>query len=413
MLDSVNVALSGLRTFSVGLRNISNNVTNMNSNGYKGTTLQFSDLFYKEDLTVGGQATQSRFSEGAGVGIGSQSTNFADGDIRQTTSSTDLALQGNGFFILRKDGKETFTRDGSFQFDGNGTLIDPTTQAHVAGLGPDNTLVDINIGDLRFSPAQPTSDIKLTGNLLTPVPDPQNPDPDTTFTISNVPVFDASGGQNLVSVILTNTTTTTSGKVRTVEVHDSQGNVLGTGEVDFNGDGSPKVNLNTVSFTITPSGGTPQTVTLDFGTPNTFGGVTSFSSGTASTVAVGSQDGVGVGNLTTTTFDKNGLLTLTYSNNKTVTDKSVALAWFDDPQALERGDGAQFINQSGAAPKIGAAGSNGFGSITGSSLEASNVDLASEFSELVIIQRGYQSASQVLGAANDMAQQLMDLLKGK
>jgi flagellar hook protein FlgE len=409
MLDSVNVAFSGLTAFSDGLRNISTNVANMNSTGFKGTALQFSDLFYKMDLTVNGQTAPSTFSQGSGVGISYQGTDFSQGEETTTDSTTDLAINGNGFFILRQDnGTQTYTRNGHFDFDANGYLVDPASGARVAGMTAAGQLTDINIADLARSPAKATSQINLSGTL-----NRADTTGTTTTLTDGVNVIDPSGSLTHVNVVATKVDDVTPGDPSwTVQVTNDAGSVLlSGGAIRFQGDGSLQDGFNTVSFVVTPAGGAPQTVSLNFGTAGSLsGGVVAFTTSSAA-LSVGSQDGFAMGEVTKRTFDTSGALTLTYSNGQTVVDKKVALAQFNDMQALTPVSGAQFINSSNQTPVFGTAGTNGFGAIQGSSLEASNVNLAAEFSQLVIIQRGYQSASQVLSAANDMAQQLIELFK--
>lgn len=407
MLDSVYVGLSGLSTYSAGLRTISNNVANLNSTGYKGDSLQFSDLFYKMSMTVNGESSEQYYAQGTGVGIRSERVDFADGELRTSTSTTDVGLAGQGMFILKRDGQYFYTRSGNFEFDTAGYLVDVGSKARVQGLGGSGDLQDINIQAQRFSPAKPTAEIKLSGQFS---------QGDTSGqTLGSVPLYDAAGGVTQATIkMVPGDTTTRSWKV-TVSI--PSGTLVSDQEIRFNGDTTPATGFNTVTFSYTPTGGSLQTVTLNFGTPNAFDGVLFFSS-TAATVTdnqvkVSSQDGKPVGALQKTAFDSKGLLNLTYSNGNTATGGRLALAWFNDLDALARADQARFINASNQKVTIGGAGDTGFGSISGSKLEASNVDLAKEFSELIIIQRGYQTSSQIVQAANEMAQQLLEVAKQK
>jgi flagellar hook protein FlgE len=146
---------------------------------------------------------------------------------------------------------------------------------------------------------------------------------------------------------------------------------------------------------------------LNFGTPGATTGVRAVSAGTSS-VTLGSQDGLAVGSLTSTTFDANGALTTVYSNGQTVTHQQLALAGFSDLQRLTPLAGNLFGAPSDAVPTLGVANTKGLGAIATQQIEIANVDLAQEFGALIISQRGYQASSQVISTANDMIQQLFD-----
>lgn len=403
MLDSIYVGLSGLTSFSTGLRNISNNVANINTTGYKGSSLEFSDLFYRYEPSAGGEGGANQYALGSGVQVGHALTVFKQGEIRQTGNDTDLAIDGNGFFILRQGGETFYSRNGQLSFDSNGVLVDQASGAHVAGLVGSGSLADIDIGDKRISPPQATSTVKLTGNLSVN-------DSDNTHTLSSVDVFDASGAKRTLSIVLNKNTDPTQ-RSWTIQVNEGATTVATGGEVRFNADGSPTAGFNTYTFSLSQPGGGSRQLTLDFGSPNSFTGVTSFSAGADSTAAVASQDGRTLGALTKTTFGADGTLTLQYSNGQTQKDGQIALAWFDDLQSLQRAGNGMFANVTDQRPLIGGAGTSLFGNLRSGSIEASNVDLAQQFSELIIIQRGYQSSSQTIGAANEMTQQLLDLVR--
>ena len=411
MLDSIYVGFSGLSTFSAGLRTISNNVGNLNTTGYKGNSLQFTDLYYKMETTVNGESSEQFYSQGTGVGIKSERVSFLQGELRQTGNDTDLGISGKGMFILRSDGKTAYTRNGNFEFDSSGYLVDASSKARVAGLTDSNALTDININSMLVARAKATTEVKLTGNLFYTGSSATDPG---TFTLADVPLYDASGGKTLAKLQFVKGT---DPAVRgwNVTVSTAAGVLLNSGEIRFAGDGSPLAGFNTLSFSYTPSGGAAQTVTLNFGDAGTMSGVAFFSSAAASTSTVkqGSQDGYGLGSLQKATFDETGTLTMTYTNGQVVKGTRVALAAFDNMNDLTRLDGARFANDSDMVAIIRSAGSDGFGSIASGKLEASNVDLAKEFSELIIIQRGYQTSSQIIQAANEMAQQVLDVVKHK
>lgn len=408
MLDTIYIGLTGLKGFSDGLKNISNNVANVNTPGFKGTQLRFQDLFYQAQSGMGGGSDQSGMFLGSGMNAGGSTIVFRQGDVKSTGNDLDAAVDGNGFFVLRSDnGKTTFTRDGEFSFDADGFLVTRGGKARVQGLDGDR-LVDINVRDLQVSPAKVTTTIKFAGNLSVD-------DSDNTQKVSGIPVFDAHGGNNALTVTFTkNTGTDAAPRSWKIVVNDAAGNLVDdTGEIRFNGDGSPQAGFESHAFTFTPIGGSdPIALTLDFGAAGSFSGATNFSAGGDSTLALASQDGLAAGTLTKTTFDADGKLALTYSNGQSASHGQLALAWFDFLQGLQPGGQASFENNTGLAMRLGTPRTSLFGAVKGGNLEASNVDLSQEFTDLIVIQRGFQGSSQVVTVANEMLQQLLDIQSG-
>jgi flagellar hook protein FlgE len=401
MLDSIYVGLTGLTGFSDGLRNISNNVANINTPGFKGTDLQFQDLFYHFQAGVNTNGDQSSLFKGSGLSIGGTTILFRQGELRQTGNDLDTAIQGNGFFVLRQDDKTLFTRDGQFSIDADGFLTNRAGDARIQGL-VNGQLVDIDTGPVRISPAKATATVKFAGNL-------SSGDSDGVQVISNLTVFDGAGGSQTLKVTFTNNSAVTP-RSWLIRVEDAAGNLIDdTGEIQFNGDGSPLAGFTTHTFTFTPPGGAPQSITFDFGIAGGFSGATNFSAGADSTLAVSSQDGFASGAITKATVGPDGTLILTYSNGQTAKPAQLALAWFDFLQGLEPTGGNDFENSAGLTMRLGTAQTSLFGSITAGSIESANVDLGQEFTDLVVIQRGYQASSQVITVANEMIQTLLDI----
>jgi flagellar hook protein FlgE len=400
MLDSIYVSLTGLTGFSDGLKNISNNVANINTPGFKGTELQFQDLLY--GFQPGAGQDQSSLIDGSGMTTGGSTILFKQGDLKQTGNDLDAAIQGNGFFVLQQDGKTLFTRDGQFSIDANGFLVTSDGSARVQGL-VNGQLTDINTSAFQTSAAKATTTVKFSGNL-------SSGDSDGVQVISNLTVFDSTGGSQTLKVTFTNNSTVTPGSWL-IRVEDAAGNLVSdTGQIQFQGDGSPAAGSNTFTFNFTPAGTTrSQSITFDFGTAGGFSGATNFSAGPDSTLAVSSQDGFASGAITKATFDAAGNLVLTYSNQQTANAGQLALAWFNFLQGLQPTGNNAFANSTGLQMQLGAAQTSIFGSITAGSIEGANVDLGQEFTDLVIMQRGYQSSSEVITTANEMIQTLLDI----
>jgi len=397
MFESIYVGLSGLASFSRNLTVIGNNVSNLNSPGFKAMQLQFADLMYAR-LGIGGGGSGEPMQLGSGVNTGGTRVLFKQGALRETGSATDVAVEGNGFFVLRSsDGKTTYTRDGSFEFGADGMLTSRANGSRVGAL-VGGALQDVSIAGLRATSGRPTSTVSLIDNLSSG---------DTTHELT-VPVFDASGTSRDLKLVFTNNSTVTP-RSWLIKVNDAAGNELSNGEIRFNGDGSPAEGFNSHTFTLQPTGVESTQITLKFGDPNTFSGTTNFSAGTESTLRLGSQDGFASGSLTEAKFDAEGVLVASYSNGQTSRGPRLALAFFDSPQELEATGAGVFENRSNQNVTLGNPRSSLFGSVTGGSLESANVDLAQQFSELIVTQRGYQASSQVITAANEMIQQLFDI----
>ena len=393
MLDSIFIGMSGLDSFSKGIKLIGNNTANMNTPGYKGSTLQFGDLMYSGHAPVGGEG------ERAGTGVNAFGTylNLKAGELRQTENGMDMAVDGSGLFVLRNsDGALRYTRAGQFDFDLQGRLINRNDQSRVQALDGEGGLSDVVLDQLRVNPPAASKRVSFRGNLSSSA---------TDQTISNVNVLDAQGGSHPLTVKLTSRS---PDKVGYWKVSVLDGTVeIGTGEIGFK-DGSPIADASKVSIDYKPAGqDTTLPLVLDFSTE-----VTSFASGNLSTLAFASQDGFQAGTLSKTAVDESGTLVLTYSNGQTAKGQTLALMRYESPEAVLQVGDNQFEDAGRGGLKLGLAKQSGFGAVRAGYIELSNVDLSKEFSELIIMQRGYQASSQIVSTANEMIQQLFSM-RGK
>ena len=394
MFSSILSAFSGLLGFSKGLDVISNNVANLNTPGFKASELQFRDLFYRSGLTRADGRTEQI---GEGVGADSTRTKFNQGQFRDTGNPLDLAIDGNGFFILQKDGATFYTRNGQFDFNSDGILVERGSQARVLGLRG-GRLGEISVAGLRVSPPRATTEVKFTGNLSSG---------SASHQITNAQVIDAAGGSHNLTINFTNNNTVASGSWL-IEVQEGT-TTVGSGEIRFKGDGSPQTGFNAVTFDFAPAGAPSTAVTLNFGEPGGVSGSTSFSAGTTSDLRVDTQSGFGVGSLVESSFSETGVLTLKYSNGQTTTQDQLALASFANPQRLTLSGDNLFQVPADEVPVVAAPSDQGMGKLAPRQVELSNVELTEQFTDIVVIQRGFQASSQVISVANEMAQQLLDL----
>lgn len=386
MLTSINIGTSGLVGFSKELETISNNVANLNTTGFKGATPQFSALFSAggQSAGTGGGTSHS----GSGIGTLPPMVDFTQGQISQTGNDLDVAIDGAGFFVLKDSaGNTTYTRDGRFSFDQDGVLVN-SSGAKVQQLSSQGTLQNITLDGARNSAASATQNIKVAGTLSLA---------DTTKSISGINVIDGAGATRVLTLDFSNNNAVTAGSWL-VNIKDGA-TIVGTGEVRFtNGRIDPA--RSTVSFTYAPAGAAamPLTLTVD---PS----ATSPATGTSS-MALSSTDGWGEGTLTKATFDATGKLVISYSNGQTSEKQSLALAKFNSESELEQVGGNTFKSSNPQGVKLGTASGSG-SAITAESVEGSNVDLSKQFSAIIITQRGYQAASELVSTANEMLDTLM------
>jgi flagellar hook protein FlgE len=390
MLDSIFIGMTGLNGFSKGLKVIANNTSNMNTPGFKSSTVQFTNLYYGQDSD--GNLGQGQAAFGHGLGGLSTSINFATGELRQSGNPLDLALDGGGFFTLKmKDGSFRYTRAGSFSFNADGVLIEKSSGAEVMARSDKGELGRISVDGMRTNPAKATTAVTFSGNLYTGT---------TEQTVSGVKVIDMAGGEHNLSAKFTADATPAGSW--TVTLSDA-GVTVGTAKLVFAG-GTPNAASQKLNFTYTPPGLSPMVVSLAFGTD-----VTSYADGTRSTLTVAKQDGYSVGTLTGVSFDAGGQVVMNYTNGQQVKGSRLQLARFQSDDAVVAEGDRLFASTNDNAWITGYAQQPGFGAVKSGSLELSNVNLSSEFSDLVIMQRGYQASSQVISTANEMLQELFNM----
>jgi len=393
--SSIDIGQSGLIGFSQELQIISNNVANLNTPGFKGSGAQFADLFSANN-GLGGQGANEE--SGGGLQVLPSVINFSGGQETQTGVTTNLFINGNSFFVTRdpKTGQIAYTQDGQFAFT-KGYLTNSTGDTRVQGLTSSGGLQDISLSGLENSAPKVSTNITLNGNLSTTAT-PANP-----ATISSIVVFDATGASHALSATLAPGTTAGGQTPWTVTLSDGA-TPAGSGLVYFASPaGTAVTGKNSFQFTYTPSGGTAIQLTLTMD-PN------STSTNSQSSVSVESVDGYGAGTMTSETFNASGQLQLTYSNGQTATGPTIALANFQSTTALKQNGANGFVASNNNSAQLGTAGAtSAWGTVTAGAIEGSNVDLSTEFSDIIVTQRGYQAASELISTANQMMQDVLQM----
>ncbi len=391
--SAIYSSLTGLLSYTTALDVVSQNISNLNTPGFKSNESLFEDL---GPLQVGNEAVGGSFEDaiGQGVTVDGQVTNFSEGQIQSTGNPTDLAINGNGFFVVQVGSQLVYTRNGQFTFNGGGQLVNATGDP-VMAIGANGNLSDLIVNQTQQYPATPSTTVKFDSTLSTGQSGP--------YTVSSIDVVDASGTSQTLSAAFTLGTNSSTGSIEwTVNVTNSSGVTVGTGTIQFSGAGTPQAGSDTITVTLPTANNTSSQITFDFSD------ATSNSSGATSSLAVESVDGTPSGSLTGVTFDQNGVAQLAFSNGQTLTGSQLALASFPNPGLLVEDGTSGYIVPPGSTltPTLGHAGEGGYGTIEAGNLELANVDLGNEFAEIIVLQQGYDGSSQVLNVSS----QLLDTL---
>jgi len=401
MLGTIYTGLSGLNAYSRGLEVISNNVANLNTPGFKVSLPVFREIMYQQLRTPSGNGAGLR-PGGAGVALNSSAMSFRAGDLRNTGNALDVAIDGRGFFVLDdQDGNRVYTRAGQLTFDRDGVLVDSVTGARVVVSTDALAQTSFDLDSVRVFDPRATSEVTLTGSLA------RASGSVNSHELPNVTLFDAAGTSLTVRVKLTRNG---DDPLRwAVEILKTDNTQIGQGEITFSQNGTPAENANSITVTATAEGGQPFDVRFNFGAPGSFAGVTAPAANNISTLQVLRQNGLAMGSLRTTEFTDNGQLKLTYSNGETRTVATLVLARFDSPEQLQVLGRGLFAATERTQPVMGAALTTGLGRVVGGQLELSNVELTEQFTDLIIMQRGYQACSQVNSVANELILQLLQM----
>jgi flagellar hook protein FlgE len=430
LFGALDTAISGLNSQSAAFGNIGDNIANSQTTGFKRVDTNFLDYLTTSSATNN--------EPGAVVAV-PQYVNTVQGTISQTDNPLALAISGQGFFaVSRSDGmtatgpifspQSYYTRAGDFQLDKNGYLVNSAGDylngwpVQSNGQVDTNTLAPIQISESIYKPVA-TSAITLSANL----PPGGNPDPVTPGVQdpinSNISVYDAQGQAHQVTLSFTSAGAGSNNW--NVTVTDDLGNTIGTGTISFAADGtlasvtqggttiSTKGAAGTLTLnTLYPaSGGGMQTITLNLGTIGGTTGLTQFAGASYSLRGI-SQDGVPPGNFSSITMQTNGNVVVNYDNGQTRTIAQVPVVTFAAPDALQRQNGAAFTATIDSGPALAqAVGSNGAGTLVTGAIEQSNVDIASEFTQLIVAQQAYSANAKTVTTADSMMQATLDMIR--
>jgi flagellar hook protein FlgE len=509
-----SVALSGLNASSEALSVIANNLANMNTVGFKSSTANFQDLFYQQ---IGTSGNSNPEQVGEGVQIGSVDSQFTQGSVQNTGVPTDVAIQGQGFFVVNKNGTQEFTRAGNFSIGANGQLM-TTDGGQVMGyqavngvVNPASTLGAITIpsglvippkASTQFSVAMtldsdngtgtvaasqqtgtgiaPATVLKTGGTLnftdgtnnftytsaagdtLNTLVTAINANPNFTASIAGnslvvtanngqavtfsantltdaatgtqaeafattgtaqpagsfstpITVYDALGGTHVLTASFTKTAANTWNYTLTIpgaDVGKGAPVTVSSGTMTFNGNGqlvTPAANI-AVQINGLADGAGPLNLNWSLFNATGAGNISQVSGPSAASST--QTDGYASGSLQTISIGSNGTIDGVFSNGQTLAVGQLALASFANVQGLLQNGSNEYLSSlASGQPTIGAPTTGGLGSVTGGALEQSNVDIATEFSNLILAQRDYQANAQTVTTLDQVSQYAIDMIQ--
>ena len=465
MMRSLFSGVAGLKSHQTRMDSIGNNIANVNTTGYKSSRVTFADTLYQ---TTAGAASPTGTTGGTnpkqiglGTAVASIDTIFTDGSTQSTGKNTDLAITGSGLFVV-KDGSGTYyTRDGAFEFDAAGNYVLPGNGMHVQGWMGTNGVVSTNGATTNIvvkagksmaakATAKATYSNNLNSSALTVTSLTQGGTAITTgsytattaspvtLTMSDgttvtetsgtytatyslpvtttITAYDTLGVAHSIPIYFTKTKTdSTDGNQWTVSldsdttkstssISESDGTKtalsMTSGTIQFTTEGKYKSGSGTLALTLTNGSTGSQTITLDLTALTQYSGT--------STIA-GSGDGNAAGTLKTVSIDSSGMITGTYTNGVKQSEAQVAIAQFNNPGGLTK-NGASLYTQSNNSGTANVKTASDLGvTLTPSALEMSNVDIANEFSDMIITQRGFQSNSKIITVGDEMLDTLINM----
>lgn len=442
LFSTLNTGASGLGVASMGLAVAGDNIANIGTTGYKQTRATFADFMPQDSFGLAGVGKL-----GSGAATNRLSTLFGQGTIEASDSSLDMAISGSGFFVVNDGDQSYYSRSGEFFLDNSGYVVSPNGLRLQGYPGTDGELSPA-VGDLRVEDSvisgSATSAITLdallsaeteVGTDLAAI-DLYGTGTGTSTLVeageaadfsTSVTIYDSLGVGHEVTVLFERSGTsewswravadaseTTDGAGAAFSSEEGYGFEISSGTVSFDTSGEVSGFAQTDTATAwTFAGAEPTAIAFDFGIDAA--GVASDGAvrmaGTESSVTAVSQDGISTGTLSSLSVDADGVITGSYTNGEELALGRVVLANFASEAGLTRMGGNLFAaTASAGAAVVGAAGTGTLGSLSGSALERSNVELEDQFVAMITSQRAYQASAKVISAADESLQTLVQLL---
>lgn len=420
-MPSFSVPLSGLDASSEALTLIANNLANLNTPGYKSSTSDFTTLFSQ---SLGNSGDGDPIQVGTGTQVGSVSINFTDGAVNTTGIDSNAAIQGSGFFVVHNgSGQQLYTRAGDFTVASDG-FLQTSGGARVYGypavngvVNPNAAISALQVGNGVSSPAKATANLSLGLNLDSTAA------VGTTFS-DPVQVYDSLGGNHTITATFTKTGTNAWSYNVTLPGADTGAAAptsLGTGTLNFNSTGQlipsavpapvPPSQDVTLTSAALADGASP--INLTWHLFDSLGNSLLTQTAAASAPLSSQQDGTAVGNLLNFTIGSDGMINGSFSNGQSRILGQIALATFANPQGVKAVGGNAFSDSAASGlATIGVPGTGSRGSLQGGAVEQSNVDIASEFANLIQAQRGYEASAHAVTTFDQITQDTINMKAG-
>ena len=461
MMRSLYSGVSGLQNHQTRMDVIGNNISNVNTNGFKRGRVNFQDMI-SQQMSGAAKPTDelggvNPKEVGLGMTIASIDNVFTQGNLQSTGVSTDLAIQGNGFFLLKSGEESFYTRNGAFGLDRDGTLVNPANGMRVQGwmaeevngqmlvstaASPEDLIIPVGSKD----PAKETTNVNFACNLNKNTPEiMEGASADDIYKGTwgtEQKIYDSFGNEHMLSVSFRRVPGNPNQWEATVQIDPDNADYtqtrvgLGTTDgmgntflVNFDNYGAlasisdSAGNLSNTegqiviqtSFAVAESNpdaeGNPyrQTLNINLGTIGSFKDTITQSASKSTTKAF-YQDGYTMGYLDNFKIDSSGIITGVYSNGTNRTIGQIALASFANDRGLEKAGDNTYVesNNSGMA-RIGESGVAGKGTLMAGALEMSNVDLSEQMTDMIVTQRGFQASSKTIQTADTLLDTVMNL----
>ncbi len=455
MMRSLFSGVSGLKNHQTRMDVIGNNISNVNTHGFKSSRVTFQDMLSQ---TIAGAAKPEENRGGVnpkqvglGMTVASIDKIFTQGSLETTGNQTDLAISGDGFFIVAEGDKNMYTRAGTFALDRDGVLVNPANGLRVQGwmattdttgekvINSSGTVEDIVVPVYGKIPARETTNVRYKCNLDSKLPILP---PDATGQMrasagvtTNIDVYDNLGDPHRLTLNIWKTDT--NQWTASAAITDTEGPI--TLDIPAGANQANQENTSSrINLRFTPEGrlvsvadesspdesnqgnlvanvnyrvaGDPsvRNIRLDLGSSGLVEGITQFSS--PSTTKAVEQDGYSMGYMESFTIDNSGIITAVYTNGTKQAVGQVATAVFTNQQGLENaGENLYEVSNNSGLPNIGPAAEAGRGKVVAGTLEMSNVDLSEQFTDMIITQRGFQANSRTITTSDQMLQELINL----
>lgn len=412
-MASFSIPLTGLNADQAELNTIANNIANLNTTGFKSQSTSFEDLFYQQ---VGSSGSGDPVLAGQGVKIATNSSNFTPGSINTAAGSpSDVALTGNGFFVLNNGGTPAYTRAGNFQTDQNGNLTSADGLA-VMGYPASNGVVNTNA---------PLSAIQI------PLGATQQPQATTQFSLNatnlnasaavgtvvpaQVTVYDSLGQSHVATVNFTKAATANTWNYSiSLPASDYTGAATNTtGTVTFNSSGqltTPTANVTGIGFAGLADGASNMSFSWNLYDANN--NPTLSQAASPSTVGSTTQNGYSSGSYQGFSVGSDGTISVQFSNGQTQAVGQLAVATVNNQQGMARiGNNNFSATLASGQATVGVAGTGGRGTMEGGALEGSNVDISSEFSNLIVSQSAYEANAKSVTTFDTVTQATINMIR--